>query len=76
MVDAVIYLSNNARHNLSGFRDDIKRKWKSEKVFGPEHDNEVSLFRTLKELITKKLFEPTTENGVRDPNYYHLTDKA
>lgn len=29
LVDAVIYLSNNARHNLSGFRDDIKRKWKS-----------------------------------------------
>ena len=28
------------------------------------------------ELITKKLFEPTTEDGVRDPNYYHLTDKA
>ena len=33
LVDAVIYLSNNARHNLSGFLDDIKRKWKSEKVF-------------------------------------------
>ena len=28
------------------------------------------------ELITKKLFEPTTEDWVRDPNYYHLTDKA
>ena len=28
------------------------------------------------ELITKKLFEPTTEDWVRAPNYYHLTDKA
>ena len=55
LVDAVIYLSNNARHNLSGFRDDIQRKWKSEKVFGPEHDNEVSLFRTLSELTAKNL---------------------
>ena len=55
LVDAVLYLSNNARHNLSGVRDDIKRKWKSEKVFGPEHDNEVSLFRTLQELTTKNL---------------------
>ena len=55
LVDAVLYLSNNARHNLSGVRDDIKRKWKSEKVFGPEHDNEVSLFRILQELTTKNL---------------------
>ena len=60
LVDAVIYLSNNARHNLSGFRDDIKRKWKSEKVFGPEHDNEVSLFRTLRELTTKNLIRDMT----------------
>ena len=28
------------------------------------------------ELIRKKLLEPTTEDGVRDPNYYHLTDNA
>ena len=28
------------------------------------------------ELITLNLFEPVTEDGVRDPNYYHLTDKA
>ena len=55
LVDAVIYLSNNSRHNLSGFRDDIQRKWKSEKVFGPEHDSEVSLFRTLSELTAKNL---------------------
>ena len=53
--DAVIYLINNRKHNLTGRRDDIQRKWKSEKVFGPEHDNEVSLFRTLRELTTKSL---------------------
>ena len=54
-VDTIIYLINNKKHGLIGRSDDIKRKWKSEKVFGPEHDNEVSLFRTLKELTTKNL---------------------
>ena len=54
-VDAIIYLINNKKHDLIGRRDDIKRKWKSEKVFGADHDNEVSLFRTLRELTTKNL---------------------
>jgi hypothetical protein len=54
-VDAAVYLVNERRHDLSGVRDAIQRKWKSEKVFGPEHDNEVSLFRTLKELTTRNL---------------------
>jgi hypothetical protein len=31
--DATIYLVNERRHDLSGRRDAIKRKWKSEKVF-------------------------------------------
>jgi hypothetical protein len=53
--DATIYLVNERRHDLSRRRDDIKRKWKSEKVFGPEHGNEVSLFRTLSELTAKNL---------------------
>ena len=53
--DATIYLVNERRHDLSGRRDAIKRKWKSEKIFGPEHDNEVSLFRTLSELTGKNL---------------------
>lgn len=55
LTDAVIYLVNNLKHNLSARRDEIQRKWKSEKVFGPEHDDEVSLFRTLTELTTKNL---------------------
>ena len=55
-VDAIIYLINNKKHDLIGRRNDIKRKWKSEKVFGADHDNEVSLFRTLRELTTKNLF--------------------
>ena len=54
-VDTIIYLINYKNHDLIGRRDDIKRKWKSEKVFGPEHDNEVSLFRTLSELTAKNL---------------------
>ena len=59
-VDTIIYLINNKKHDLIGRRDDIKRKWKSEKVFGPEHDNEVSLFRTLRELTTKNLIRDMT----------------
>ena len=55
LTDAVIYLVNNLKHNLSARRDEIQRKWKSEKAFGPEHDDEVSLFRTLTELTTKNL---------------------
>ena len=58
--DATIYLVNERRHDLSGRRDAIKRKWKSEKVFGPEHDNEVSLFRTLSELTAKNLIRDLT----------------
>ena len=54
-VDTIIYLINYKNHDLIGRRDDIKRKWKSEKVFGADHDNEVSLFRTLRELTTKNL---------------------
>ena len=54
-VDTIIYLINYKKHDLIGRRDDIKRKLKSEKVFGADHDNEVSLFRTLRELTTKNL---------------------
>ena len=49
LTDAVIYLVNNLKHNLSARRDEIQRKWKS------ENDDEVSLFRTLTELTTKNL---------------------
>lgn len=53
--DTLINLFNNHKHCLCTRRDEIKRKWSKEKVFGPEHDNEVSLYRTLKELTTKNL---------------------
>lgn len=53
--DTLIYLFNNHKHCLCTRRDEIKCKWSKEKVFGPEHDNEVSLYRTLKELTTKNL---------------------
>lgn len=54
-IDSLIYLFNNHKHCLCTRRDEIKRKWSKEKVLGPEHDNEVSLYRTLKELTTKNL---------------------
>ena len=51
----MIFLYNDMKHHLRIRRDEIKRKWKGEKVFGPEHDNEVSLYRTLKELTTRNI---------------------
>ena len=53
--DALVFISNCCRHRFSSRRDEITRKWKGEKVFGPEHDNEVSLYRTLREITTKNL---------------------
>ena len=55
IADAIVYIVNNHKHRLCERREEIMRKWKGEKVFGPEHDNEVSLYRTLKELTTKNL---------------------
>ena len=55
VADALVYLVLN---NVKGFavrRDAIVRKWKSEKVFGPEHDTEVSVYRTLKEITKRNL---------------------
>lgn len=53
--DAIVFIANRRKHSLVEYREEITRKWKGEKVFGPEHDNEVSLYRTLKELTTKNL---------------------
>ena len=53
--DALVFISNCCRHRFSTRRDDITKKWKGEKVFGPEHDNEVSLYRTLREITSKNL---------------------
>jgi hypothetical protein len=53
--DAIVFIANRYKHSLVERREEITRKWKGEKVFGPEHDNEVSLFRTLSELTAKNL---------------------
>ena len=53
--DAIMFIVNRHKHSLVERREEITHKWKGEKVFGPEHDNEVSLYRTLKELTTKNL---------------------
>lgn len=55
VIDTMTFLYNDIKHHLRIRRDEIKRKWKGEKVFGPEHDNEVSLYRTLKELTTRNI---------------------
>ena len=55
LLDAVIYLICNHIKAFAVRRDAIKRKWKGEKVFGPEHDREVSEYRVLKEITKKNL---------------------
>ena len=66
-------------HRLINEDDDIigTHDWE-DYMEGKRHVRKIlkDLKKGESELITKKLFEPTTEDGVRDPNYYHLTDKA
>lgn len=55
LVDALTFLISNKTHLFAIRRDAIKHKWQSEKVFGPEHDREVSVYRVLKEITEKNL---------------------
>lgn len=55
MIDAIAFLICNKTQQFSIRRDAIKHKWQGEKVFGPEHDREVSVYRTLKEITQKNL---------------------
>ena len=55
MIDAVTFLICNKTQLFAIRRDTIKHKWQGEKVFGPEHDREVSVYRTLKEITEKNL---------------------
>ncbi len=54
-VDALAFLISNKTQLFAIRRDAIKHKWQSEKVFGPEHDREVSVYRVLKEITEKNL---------------------
>lgn len=53
--DALAFVILNRTQHFSMRRDAIKHKWKGEKVFGPEHDREVSVYRTLREITQKNL---------------------
>ena len=55
MIDAISFLICNKTQQFAIRRDAIKHKWQGEKVFGPEHDREVSVYRTLKEITEKNL---------------------
>ena len=55
MIDAIAFLICNKTQQFAIRRDAIKHKWQGEKVFGPEHDIEVSVYRTLKEITEKNL---------------------
>lgn len=59
LIDAVIYLICSHIMGFAARRDAIKRKWQGEKVFGPEHDREVSEYRVLKEITEKNLLRDT-----------------
>lgn len=54
-VDAVVFVVLNKVKQFAVRRDAIMWKWKGEKVFGPEHDREVSEYRVLKEITNKNL---------------------
>ena len=53
--DALAFAVLNRTRRFALRRDAIRLKWKGEKVFGPEHDHEVSVFRTLKEITEKNI---------------------
>lgn len=53
--DAIAFLILNRTRMFTRRRDAIKHKWQGEKVFGPEHDHEVSVYRTLNEITRKNL---------------------
>ena len=55
IADAVAFIILDKTRHFSMRRDVIKRKWQNEKVFGPGHDSEVSVYRTLKEITCKNL---------------------
>lgn len=55
MVVRASHLICNKTEQFAIRRDAIKHKWQGEKVFGPEHDREVSVYRTLKEITEKNL---------------------
>ena len=53
--DAIAFAVLNRTRQFTQRRDAIRMKWKGEKVFGPEHDHEVSVYRTLKEITEKNV---------------------
>ena len=55
VVDAVVFIVLNKVKQFTVCRDAIMWKWKGEKVFGSEHDSEVSVYRVLKEITEKNL---------------------
>ena len=55
VVDAVVFIVLNKVKQFAVRRDAIRHKWAGEKVFGPEHDREVSEYRVLKEITNKNL---------------------
>ena len=55
LMDALTFLICNKIKHFTARRDAIRQKWTGEKVFGPEHDREVSVYRVLKEITGKNI---------------------
>ena len=55
LLDALSFVILNKIQKFTIRRDAIMHKWKGEKVFGPEHDSEVTVYRALKEITEKNL---------------------
>ena len=62
--DAIAFLILNRVMHFSIRRDAIMHKWKGEKVFGPEHDAEVTIYRTLREITNKNLLRDALHIGL------------
>lgn len=55
LTDTMVYLVNSRKHMFTYRREEIKHKWKNEKVFRSDHDNEVSRYRIRREITAKNL---------------------
>ena len=64
LTDALSFVILNKTQKFTIRRDAIMHKWKGEKVFGPEHDAEVTVYRALKEITEKNLLRDGLHLGL------------
>lgn len=55
VVDSIIFQIAEKKYGWRDMRDSLLHKWKTQKSLDLDHDNEVSLYRILKEMTKKNL---------------------